>query len=78
MALSIKELEREALQLTASEREKLASSLLQSTNNQEISDIDKAWLLVAEERYQALKSGQDEGISESDFLKKIEANLGWK
>ena len=78
MALSIKELEREALQLSALEREKLASNLFQSTYNKEITDIDKAWLSVAEKRYDALISGADSGISESEFFKKVEAKLGWR
>ena len=78
MALSIKELEKEALQLSALERERLASNLLQSTYNKELTDIDEAWLSVAEERYGALTSGTDPGIAESEFFKKVEANLGWK
>ena len=78
MALSIKELEKEALQLSALEREKLASNLLQSTYNKELTNIDEAWLSVAEERYDALASGTDSGITESEFFKKVEAKLGWK
>ena len=78
MALTIKELEEEALRLSASEREKLATNLFQSTHNKEVSEIDDKWLCLAQERYEALLSGKDSGISAEAFFEQVEEKLGWK
>ncbi|MGK0455900.1 MAG: hypothetical protein ACJAT5_000213 [Lentimonas sp.] len=78
MSISIKEITEQALILSAVEREKLAADLLHSTHNSELTENDRAWFLVAEERFLDLQSGKDEGISESDFFAKVIENTKWK
>ena len=78
MSPELRELEEKALSLSVAEREKLASELLHSVHNQELNDTDEAWLAVAEERYEAFRSGKDIGIPEKDFFEKIRQKLGWK
>ena len=47
MNVSVKEITKQALTLPASEREKIASSLLHSTHNSELTDVDREWMSVA-------------------------------
>ena len=75
MSISVKEITERALALSASEREKLASSLLQSTNNSELTDIDKEWILMAEERFSELRSGKDSGVPEAEFFEKVKEKV---
>lgn len=74
----LNEIERKARLLPPAERERLAQSLFESVHNKEITDIDKAWLAVAEERSDAYHLGTDAGIDEASFFSKIEEELGWK
>ena len=78
MNISVKEITEQALTLTATEREKIASSLLQSTHNSELTDIDTEWISVAEERFTDLQSGKDAGIPESEFFAKVRKRIQWK
>lgn len=78
MSISVKEITKQALTLPASEREKVASSLLQSTHNSELTDIDREWISVAEERFADLQSGEDAGILESEFFAKVRKKVQWK
>ena len=67
-----------AFSLPVSEREKLGSALLQSTHNGELTDNDREWIAVAEERYHNLLSGKDQGIPDVDFFTRVQAELRWK
>lgn len=78
MSVSVKEITEQALALPATEREKLASSLLQSTHNSELTEIDREWISVAEERFADLQSGKDPGIPESEFFGKVKEQIQWK
>ena len=78
MGVSVKEITEQALTLSATEREKLASSLLQSTHNSELTEIDRQWISVAEERFADLQSGKDSGIPESEFFGKVKERIQWK
>lgn len=77
MSVSVQDLTKQALELSVADREKLASDLLESTHNKELSSVDREWLAVAEERYSELASGKDQGISEADFFAKVKDKLGW-
>ncbi len=77
MNLSVKEIENEALQLPAGERERLASNLFNSIHNTELNETDEAWLSIAEDRYEALISGKDKGIKESEFFETLNESLKW-
>ena len=78
MSVSVKEITAQALTLPATEREKLAFSLLQSTHNSELTEIDQEWISLAEERFADLHSGKDSGIPESEFFGKVKENIQWK
>ena len=68
MSSELKELEARALRLSADERERLASQLFRSLNEEAMTETESAWLEVAEKRFQALKDGTDSGLSESEFF----------
>jgi len=73
MALSLPELEKDALQLTAEDRARLAVRLLDSLEETTESPekIEKLWLATAERRFQELRDGIVEGIP----AKKVFAEL---
>ncbi len=68
MPSELKEIEDRALRLPADERERLASQLFRSLNEEVMTATEGAWLEVAEKRFQALKDGTDSGLSESEFF----------
>jgi hypothetical protein len=78
MNVSVKEITEQALTLPAREREKIASSLLQSTHNSELTEVDREWISVAEERFADLLSGKDIGIPESEFFAEVRKKVQWK
>lgn len=78
MNISAKEITEQAFALPAIEREKIASSLFQSTHNAELTDIDREWISVAEERFADLHSGTDMGIPESEFFAEVRKKVRWK
>ena len=78
MSVSVKKITEQALTLSAREREKIASSLLQSTHNSELTEVDREWISVAEERFADLQSGKDIGIPESEFFAEVRKKVQWK
>jgi putative addiction module component (TIGR02574 family) len=77
MTTEAHEIKQKALSLSASERETLANHLFQSIHNQEISEIDEAWLVLAEERWNAYRENPDTGIEKKVFFSQIRSSLGW-
>lgn len=77
MSPVLERIEKEASQLPAIERELLANHLFQSVHP-DLTDVDKAWLVLADKRYQALKSGKEKALSEDEFFSSIEKDMGWK
>lgn len=76
---TLQEIEKAALQLTPGERETLASHLFQSVHDQDINEIDAAWLDESEKRYQEFLKDPSTGIRHTDhFFDDIKADLGWK
>jgi hypothetical protein len=76
--MNIAEVEENAIRLTAAEREVLAKKLFDSVHNQELTEVDLAWLDIAETRLQKLRSGEDDGLNEAEFFSKVQNDLGWK
>lgn len=72
-----REIEKKALSLSVVEREQLASQLFQSVHNQELSDIDREWLSLAEERWNSYTANPDQGIEKKAFFTQIRDALGW-
>jgi putative addiction module component (TIGR02574 family) len=62
MTSEAREIEQKALSLSTLERESLANHLFQSVHNQELSEIDEAWLSLAEERWNAYQANPQSGI----------------
>ena len=77
MSIGFSEIEKEAQKLSAAERERLAHRLFESVHRKELTEVDKAWLAVAEERTNAFRVGQDQGINEEDFFARVHMDLGW-
>ncbi|MCC5841927.1 MAG: addiction module protein [Opitutales bacterium] len=78
MNSALSEIEKSAQQLSALDREQLARRLFESVHGKELTDVDEAWLAVAEERLNAYNRGQDRGMTETDFFNRVQSDLGWK
>ena len=70
-------IEKEAFQLSSLEREQLATHLFYSVHPV-LTDVDEAWLDLADKRYQDLVSGKTLPLSEKEFFSSVEKDLGWK
>lgn len=68
MPLQLERIETEALALSAQERAFLADRLLGSLTGDVLSEVDKAWITVAEQRYSEYKQGYRKGIDASEVL----------
>lgn len=66
---------QEALALPSSARAVLAERLLQSLDENELSDVEDAWILEAERRRQELKSGKVSGIAADEVFAEIRKQL---
>lgn len=69
-------IEKEAFQLSPLEREQLATHLFYSVHPV-LTDVDEAWLDLADRRYQDLASGKISPQSEEEFFSSVEKELGW-
>ena len=73
----LRELEGKALSLPPDERERLAGTLLRSLEKEPLSDIDEAWLEVAETRFAAYKAGKRKGVPGGRVFDDLRKDLGW-
>jgi len=75
MAHSLPEIEKDALQLPAEDRARLAvrllSSLEETTESPE--EIEKLWIAEAERRFQELRDGVVEGIPAREVFTELRA-----
>lgn len=78
MEITVDQLENLTRSLPAAERERLAERLFRSTHESELSEIDQAWIQVAEDRFAAYGRGEDTAIESAIFIDEIEDSLGWK
>lgn len=78
MTNEAREIKRKALSLPTAEREILANHLFQSIHNQELSDVDEAWLSLAEERWNTYRKNPEATIEKKAFFSQIRDSLGWK
>jgi putative addiction module component (TIGR02574 family) len=62
MQVDLDQITKDALSLPSDARATLAERLLQSLDDNELSEIDQAWIEEAERRYQELKEGKVQGI----------------
>lgn len=76
---TLHEIESVALKLPAQERELLASHLLQSIHQKDLTPIDLAWLEIAEKEYQEYLNDPSSAIQYTDhFFDDLRSELGWK
>ena len=71
MTALLEELEKKAQQLPIHEQEALASHILHSIHGQELTPLENEWLAVAEKWFNALVSGADKGLSETEFFQRF-------
>ena len=77
MSPALQQIEKQAFELPATERELLANHLFQSIHPN-LTDVDEAWLALADERFQAYKTGKETALSPVEFFDTVEKELGWK
>ncbi len=68
MSIPLEKLEIEALKLPMEERAFLADRLLHSLGGKVLTDVDEAWIKVAERRYGEYNAGKREGIPASEVF----------
>ena len=78
MSLKLKEVEKQAFLLPPHERENLAAMLIQSLDNENLTEVDEAWIREAERRYQDYIDGKTQGISGDTVFSEIRRELGWQ
>jgi len=78
MPYDLAQITEEALSLPSDDRATLAERLLQSLGDEELSDIDEAWIEEAEKRYQELKEGKVVGIPAHEVFTQIREELRCK
>jgi putative addiction module component (TIGR02574 family) len=71
MVALLEELEKKAQELPVNEREVLASHILHSIHEQELTPLENEWLSVASKRFDALMTGEDKGLSETEFFQRF-------
>ena len=77
MALSLADIEDDALQLSDEERARLAVRLLASLEEEAESpeEIEKLWVAEAEERFQELRDGVVQGVPAREVFVRLRAKL---
>ncbi len=75
MALKMKKIEEEALQLSSHERAQLAEHLIHSLDEKEDLDAERLWVAEAESRYQKYKEGKVKAKSADQVFKEVRSKL---
>ncbi len=78
MPPELKDIEAQALQLPAQEREFLTERLCRSLDDEPLNEVDETWVRETEERYKQLKKGEVKGIPAEQALAEIRQELGWQ
>lgn len=71
MTETIDKLAAEAMNLPAESRARLADLLVESLDQAELGELDRAWAEVAKQRRDALRSGQAKAIPGTDALQQV-------
>ena len=75
MSNLLKKIQDDALRLSNQERAFLADRLLSSLGEDVLTDIDAAWIVEAERRYQEYKKGNRPGITAQKVFEKADLML---
>ena len=80
MALSMGELEQDALQLSAEDRARLAVSLLCSLEEtvEDPAEVEKLWIAEAQRRAKQIEDGSATGIPAADVLARLKSKYEGK
>ena len=76
MTPGLEKIEREVLNLPATERAFLADRLLSSLDDETLDDVDAAWVAEAERRYAEYKEGKRMPIPASQVLSDLDRMAG--
>ncbi len=76
MAMTIEEIEKEALGLPSEARARLADRLVESLEAAEISRIDELWASEAKRRRDEVRQGRVRTIPGPEGLKRVQRSLG--
>jgi len=76
MAKLLEEIQAEALRLPPEDRETLAGALLHSLDEAPLNEIDEAWIMEAERRYEDWKAGRAKGVAGEQFFADLRRELG--
>ena len=73
MALSVTDIEKDALALSPEERARLVMCLLESldASTDSAEEVEKLWLLEVERRFQELRTGSVKGIAAEKVFSEI-------
>jgi putative addiction module component (TIGR02574 family) len=69
MSSLLERIQTETNKLSSQERAYLADRLLSSLEGEEFTDIDSAWIVEAEHRYEEYKEGKRPGINAIEVFK---------
>ena len=75
MSAKLEKLEHEALNLSRQQRAFLADRLLSSLDGEVLNDVDTAWIVEAEHRYNEYKKGKRQGITAQDVFAEADRML---
>jgi putative addiction module component (TIGR02574 family) len=73
--MTVKDLESQALSLSAKDRARLAKALLLSLDEETDTDAEKLWLDEAERRYRAYKQGKTKAKPIHQVLREARAKI---
>jgi len=75
MSAKLEKLEHEVLNLSRQQRAFLADRLLSSLDGDVLNDVDTAWIVEAEHRYNEYKEGKRQGIAAQDVFAEADRML---
>ena len=75
MSAKLEKLEHEALNLSRQQRAFLADRLLSSLDGDVLNDVDTAWIVEAEHRYNEYKEGKRQGIAAQNVFAEADRML---
>lgn len=77
MSKALLKIEREAVRLSAKDREVLAERLMRSVIREPLTQVEEAWVEEAERRFSDWQRGTRTGVPVERAFKQIRKDLGW-
>lgn len=76
MSADARKLEKQAQELSAKERARLAMALIESLDQGQDEEVEELWLDEAERRLEDYRAGRIEAIPANEVFERIEKKLG--